>query len=393
MARKRIDPRKNAGLPKRWRHRDGAYYYRPAESVQHLWDGKSELKLGNTLDEAYKAFNARQISVSGVRTIRDLADEYEREIVPLNAPPTQKSYRYCLRFIRDGLGHIEMRTLDTDEIREFLIAIAKSYSVRQASLVRGVLSHMYSYAIEHKLYNDKHPIKLNERVPTFRSEGWKLHGIKKLEDRDRYVDDSELAAIYSIANPVIKAYLPLRLTLGQRVGDILQIKLRDITDEEIRVKQSKTNQKIAFKFKNPDGTENGLRALVEDAYAACRKKGPRAKPFAVEPDHLFCNRKGRTYYNYKKHSHSGWDSSWQRLMQKAREKGLISAEKAERFTDHDLRAKAGSDAVSLQDAQRLMGHTNAEMTKRVYRRKGETVNPLVSELWSKISNDNISDGN
>jgi len=38
------------------------------------------------------------------------------------------------------------------------------------------------------------------------------------------------------------------------------------------------------------------------------------------------------------------------------------------FTDHDLRAKAASDADDLVQAQLLMDHASAETTDRIYRR-------------------------
>lgn len=57
-------------------------------------------------------------------------------------------------------------------------------------------------------------------------------------------------------------------------------------------------------------------------------------------------------------------------MNKALEEGLIK----ERFTFHDLRAKAGSDAE--ENAQKLLGHASAVTTKRVYERKPSVVKPI-----------------
>ena len=47
----------------------------------------------------------------------------------------------------------------------------------------------------------------------------------------------------------------------------------------------------------------------------------------------------------------------------------------ERFTEHDLRAKCASDAESLERARELLAHTDAQTTRRIYRRKGERVTP------------------
>jgi len=47
----------------------------------------------------------------------------------------------------------------------------------------------------------------------------------------------------------------------------------------------------------------------------------------------------------------------------------------ERFTDHDIRRKTGSDA-ELDHAVQLLGHEDGGVTKRHYRAKPEKVRPL-----------------
>ena len=42
----------NRGYPKSWRFRYDAYYYRVPKGQEHLWDGKSEFRLGCSLGEA-----------------------------------------------------------------------------------------------------------------------------------------------------------------------------------------------------------------------------------------------------------------------------------------------------------------------------------------------------
>jgi integrase len=46
-----------------------------------------------------------------------------------------------------------------------------------------------------------------------------------------------------------------------------------------------------------------------------------------------------------------------------------------RFKEHDLRAKCASDAETLERARQLLGHADARITERVYRRKPEVVRP------------------
>jgi integrase len=60
---------------------------------------------------------------------------------------------------------------------------------------------------------------------------------------------------------------------------------------------------------------------------------------------------------------------WQRFMDRV----LAETKVRERFTEHDLRAKVGSDAVSLERARALLQHADSRTTERVYRRKPERV--------------------
>jgi hypothetical protein len=52
---------------------------------------------------------------------------------------------------------------------------------------------------------------------------------------------------------------------------------------------------------------------------------------------------------------------------------LAETKVKERFTEHDLRAKVGSDAESVEKARALLQHADARTTNRVYRRKPERV--------------------
>lgn len=48
----------------------------------------------------------------------------------------------------------------------------------------------------------------------------------------------------------------------------------------------------------------------------------------------------------------------------------------ERFTEHDLRAKCASDAVTFEHARALLSHADSRTTDAIYRRKPERVRPL-----------------
>lgn len=84
---------------------------------------------------------------------------------------------------------------------------------------------------------------------------------------------------------------------------------------------------------------------------------------------LFCNRWGECYVNETIGEARGWKAMWQRFMERV----LAETSVREAFTEHDLRAKAGSDADSLERARQLLGHADAAVTSRVYRRKPKRI--------------------
>lgn len=78
--------------------------------------------------------------------------------------------------------------------------------------------------------------------------------------------------------------------------------------------------------------------------------------------YLLVNRIGQPY------SADGFRTLWGRVRDKAIKDNLI----AERFTFHDIRAKAGSDS----EDERLLGHVDAQTLRRHYQRKPFKVTPI-----------------
>jgi len=105
-----------------------------------------------------------------------------------------------------------------------------------------------------------------------------------------------------------------------------------------------------------------LRDAVENAK---KERSVDISPF------LFCKRNGESYVD-EIGEYSGWSSSWQRFMKRV----MTETKVTERFTSHDIRAKNASDAKTSVHAQEMLGHADAKITERVYRRKIKLVEPL-----------------
>jgi integrase len=217
-----------------------------------------------------------------------------------------------------------------------------------------VLSHAFTKAIEWG-YRESHPM---------------IEGkFRKLSTppRDRYVEDWEIVEALSLASRrkrgslhAVRAYIKIKLLTGLRRGDLLRLRATDFGDDGIHVQPHKTakssGKKLIIEW------TPALRQAVDEALAA--------RPVDIAP-WLFCTGRGAPYVREDGSAHS-WGSMWQRFMDRV----LAETKVKDRFTEHDLRAKCGSDATTLAHAQQLLAHTDSATTQRIYRRKPEHVKPL-----------------
>jgi integrase len=136
-----------------------------------------------------------------------------------------------------------------------------------------------------------------------------------------------------------------------RRGDILKLRLDQITNDGIWIKQSKTGAKQLYEW------SNGLIEVVDRAKALKRP---------IRGLYLFCTRQGQPY------SDTGFKAMWNRVQVKWADTG------GERCTFHAIRAKALTDAKRMgMDAQSLAGHATSAMTEHyIKQREFKRVVPL-----------------
>lgn len=338
----------NAGLPKRWTFSDGAYYYIVPVALRHLWDGKSWFRLGKTLAEAYAEWAKRVQAPRSVSTFGHLFDLMLVDGLEGKAPKTATEYRRYARILRPAFGAMLIADLEPQHVYQYVKKRSKKVAAhREMEFLSACLSKAVQWGI----------IKANPLLGQVRLPGEK--------PRNRYVEDWELIELLSLAPRkkkgslgMVQAYLRLKLLTGLRQRDLLLLTVADCREDGIHVTPSKTKnttgKRRVFEW-TPD-----LRTAV-DAMKAIR---PALSPY------LICNRKGLGYVR-EDGTAPGFNHLWQNCMARV----LAETGVTERFTEHDLRAKVGSDAESLERARQLLGHADARMTDRVYRRKPERVKP------------------
>ena len=345
--------KKNRPHPRGWRWKNGAWRYRVPEPVRHLWDGKSEFKLGSTEAEAYRTWAARmKAHDSGDKLVNmeQALDRYLSEVVPEKAAATQRSNTYSLQRLRTAFQGNPIAAIQPHHIYQYRDYVARTLSEKHYNLDHEVLSHCFTKCIEWGARND-HPMT-GKKVVKF--------PVKK---STRYVDDWELTEFLKVAPPMLALFCELVGYLGQDKADLLRIRLSDIKADGLEIDarhktkgKRQTTRRRFFPFFHPQtGESTGLKELIDRI-----KKQPRP----VSSIWLFCTRKGQPYVKEDGNT-SGFDSIWRRAMDRALEETKL----VERFGPHALRAKVASDAETDEQAQRQLDHTNPKITRDTYRRK------------------------
>ena len=335
-------PRKteNRELPARWRFKHGAYYYRVPEDSRDLWDGKTEFRLGKTRSEAYKTWSERLEYLSDARNMSELLDRYTIEVVPTKAHKSQESNLISIRRLRPVFGELPIDSIRPKYAYRYMDMVAKKHGETSANRDFEVLSHALSKAVEWG-FADRNPVKGEVRK----------YSIKR---RERYVEDWELEASMKVAGPVLRAYIVLKLLCGLRRSDLLQLKIENLREDGIHARTSKTGAFLVIEWTAE------LQEAVDLALAS--------RPKDIVP-WLFCTRRGDCYVK-ENGTANAFDSLWQRFMKRAIDKTAL----VEKYQEKDLRKKTASD-MPLAAAQKLLGHTTPNTTKRHYRLLGDRVTP------------------
>lgn len=183
-------------------------------------------------------------------------------------------------------------------------------------------------------------------------------GVKKftVKSRERYVTDSEYAALYSCAQPALKVIMEITYRCAARVGDVIKMRYSQVTPDGIYIKQGKTG-KQQVKAWNDE-----LRTAVELA---------RSLGDGAASQYVACQADGQPY------TYDGIYSAWRRA--KAAAKQLHPAANFE-FTIHDLKAKGISDFDgTTAEKQDFSGHkTMAQVA--IYDRKPRVVKTVSKKI-------------
>jgi integrase len=187
------------------------------------------------------------------------------------------------------------------------------------------------------------------------------YGVKRHKEhsRKRLISMAEYEAIKASGSTSLRAIMDIAYLTGQRIGDVLAIRLADITKDGIYFEQPKTGKRLMVT----------MTTELEQAIANAKALHSNVRGLT-----LFHGRGGKPLSYY------GVRSAFERAAEKA---------KIENVTLHDIRAMAATAAKKQGlSATALMGHTTESTTVRYLRdRDYQVVNgPSIGQVldnWTK----------
>ncbi len=212
-------------------HKHGAYWL--------VRSGKWH-RLGTDLATSLAEYGRRIATPTG--GMADLIEEAFPHITKTVAESTAHQYRVCANKLKEILAEFE-----PSQVRPKDVAGLKRMYVDHPNMgnrMLSVLRSVFAYALEAEL------VEMNPCIGVKRhSEAW----------RDRLVTPAEFEAIREKAVPQMQVIMDLLRLTGQRVSDVLKLRVSDLGDEGIFFRQGKTGARLIVRW------TLDLRAAVERA--------------------------------------------------------------------------------------------------------------------------------
>lgn len=321
------------------------YYYNGRDETGR----RVEIPLGTDLTEAKRRWADLECRPAPAETglMSVVFDRYARDVIPTKAPRTQRDNDACLKWLRRVFDGAPIDAVTPQHIAQYRDTRGKTAPVR-ANREIALLSHVWNMAREWGYTAKENPVK----------------GVRKNKEkpRDFYADNAVWSAVYAVAGPDLRDAMDLNYLTGQRPADVLKMRQADIKDGALEVRQNKTGKVLRILL-DDDGARTELGRVID-----------RIKSRKVSSLYLVATPEGRPLTAAMLRLR--FDAARLAAADAADAAGNDAlANRIRAFQFRDIRPKAASD-LPLEHASRLLGHTEREITEKVYRRLGETVKPV-----------------
>ncbi len=342
-------PTVNLNLPAHLRARKkprGIYYYYDTGGKP-----RREIPLGNNYIDAIKKWTELEgKNIKPQIYFKELAERYLYEVIPTKSTRTQRDniteLEKLLSFFNEPPAPItEIKPQHVQQYLNWRTNNGKK-SLTRANREKALLSHMFNKAREWGVIDTVNPC---QGIRGFTETG-----------RDIYIEDDIYQAVYNIASQPLKDAMDLAYLTGQRPADTIAMSETHIQNEELIVRQGKTNTKLRISI---TGELKMLLARIEQ----------RKQTHKVRTLQLICTETGRPV------SQNALSIRFTKARLKAASLNPLLKEAILAYQFRDLRAKAASDKAensTIRDAQLQLGHSSMAMTEHYVRAKrGQKVTP------------------
>jgi len=328
------------------KQKSGAVYY----YFETVGKDRKKLPLGSdyvTAVQKWSELATKPVAADDLPNFEQLAQRYEKDVMPNNAKSTQATQRSDMKHLREWFNNPKPARLDAIRpVHIYKMLEWKKAKPTTANRLKRMFSHMFNMARAWGYTEKENPVT-----------GIEGFGLAK---RTVYINDAVFKAVWTCANPAVRDALDLAYLTGQRPGDILALSERQIVDGVLEIP-------------NQNKTGRPLRIRVEGEFAVVLERiAKRKASYKVWCANLTVNLFGMPLT--------------EQVLRKGYEKARAEAAKAnptieaeiKKFWFYDLRAKAADDKADSegdQAASDQLGHTTVATTRRHYLRKGKLVGP------------------
>lgn len=185
-----------------------------------------------------------------MRTIGELLDRYDLEVVPTKAVSTHEQQAIWIRQLHRVFGKIPLTALEPHMVYRYVDERSKkkpeeviTKTGKKVVRMRGgkttahrekeLLSHAFTKAVEWG-YLKRHPFKGEVELTGIRS-------------RDRYIEDWEIVEALALESRrrkgsvlAIQAYIRIKLMTGMARSDLLRLRVEHLKEDGIHIQRHKT---------------------------------------------------------------------------------------------------------------------------------------------------------
>jgi integrase len=266
----------------------------------------------------------------------------------MKAPATQRVNLQELKQLRAIFDDAPIDAITPQHIAQY--RDRRSAKVR-ANREIALFSHVFNIAREWGYTAKENPVR----------------GVRKNKEqpRDFYADKEVWDAVYRVAAPELQDAMDLAYLTGQRPADVRKMHVRDLAEDALLVRQNKTTKKLRILLCHEDGTPTELGNVITRIISRSQRvrsfylvSTPSGAPLS---EHMLGDR---------------FEAARSLAAATAESAGnLALSHRIKAFQFRDSRAKAATEIADVKQASKLLGHSEEEITKKVYMRLGETVKP------------------